>query len=160
MIRQDKKAIAVAKTYNPKRIAWGKIKRAILKIEADAFHQYDPQAHILESDFTNKKNVVLLLRTIAGRIIGYAYAERLKPGTAYLTSIAIHPRFQGKGLAKNLHSMLNRQLRKQGYTFLEGHVLHDGYLHSLQKMYADRIVSKRKVKNDNEMRHFIRIRLD
>lgn len=168
--RQDKKTIVVAKMYNPKLTSWKKIKKSIMKIEADAFPQYDPQEAILENDFVNKNNIVVLLRSSRRSIIGYAYAEpigQLNPrrkrentNTAYLTSIAIHPNFQGKGLARNLHKALDQRLKKRGYSFLEGHVVNDHYYESLNKIYADRIVRKRRTLHEDEMKHFVRIRLD
>lgn len=155
--------------YNPKQTSWIKIREAILKIEAEAFPQYTPQEEILESDFTNHENTVLLLRSSRGSIIGYAYAEPIGNNdmrrkndteTAYMPSIAIHPKFQGKGLARDLQVSLEKQLKRQGYSFLEGHVINEKYFRSLQKIYADRIVRKRRTVTKKEIEHFIRIRLD
>lgn len=168
--RQDKKPIAATQIYNPRVVSWKKIKKAIMKIEADSFPQYEPQEDILEQDFSNKNNIVILLRSLRRSIIGYAYVEpigQLNPrrkkentDTAYITSIAIHPTFQGKGLAVNLHKSLDRILRRRGYSFLEGHVVNDKYVNSLEKIYADRIVKKRKTLHEKEMKQFVRIRLD
>lgn len=168
--RQDKKPIVATQMYNPQAVPWKKIKRSIMKIEADAFPQYDPQEDILANDFSNKNNIVILLRSSQGSIIGYAYAEpigQLNPrrkkensDTAYITSIAIHPDFQGKGLAGHLHKSLDRMLRKRGYSYLEGHVVNEKYVTSLQRIYEDRIVRKRRTMHENEIKQFIRIQLN
>ncbi|MBI5452510.1 GNAT family N-acetyltransferase [Candidatus Gottesmanbacteria bacterium] len=169
MKRQVKTKIATTERYNPRLTSWTKIKKSILKIEADAFPQYEPQANILETDFTNKNNIVILLRSIRGSIIGYTYAEpvgQLNPrrkknrDTAYITSIAIHPRFQGKGLVVDLHKLLDKILVKKGYSFVEGHVVNKNYARSLQKMYADKIVQEKMTWDENERKRFVRIRLD
>ncbi len=168
--RQGKRAIVTAQTYNPRLLSWKKIRKAIIKIEADAFPQYDPQEEILEQDFLNKNNIVIILRSSRQSIIGYAYAEpigQLNPrrkkenaDTAYITSIAIHPNFQGKGLAAHLHKALDMRLKKRGYSFLEGHVVNDKYLNSLTRIYADQIVKKRRMLHEEEMKHFVRISLN
>lgn len=168
--RQGKRPIVTTQMYNPRLLAWKKIRKAIMKIEADAFPQYDPQEEILEQDFSNKNNIVILLRSSRQSIIGYAYAEpigQLNPRrkkenakTAYITSIAIHPSFQGKGFAVHLHKSLDIRLKKRGYSFLEGHVVNEKYLNSLTRIYADRIVRKRRTLHEDEMKHFVRISLN
>ncbi len=168
--RQVKAKIATTERYNPKLTSWQKIKKSILKIEADAFPQYEAKEEVLAKDFTNKNNIVILLRSSRNSIIGYAYAEPIgqafprrkkETDTAYVTSVAIAPRFQGKGLVGYIHKSLNRTLKRKGYSFFEGEIVNETYARTLTKVYADRLVKKRRfINSDDEVTHFMRIRLD
>ncbi|HEX8932531.1 MAG TPA: GNAT family N-acetyltransferase [Patescibacteria group bacterium] len=168
--RKGKTPIVSTRIYNPKTLAWAKIRNNILEIEAKAFPQYDPQEKVLATDFTNHNNLVILLRNLKGRVIGYAYAEPIgqispkrkqEKDTAYVTSVAIHPRFQGKGLVSNIHRSLERNLKRRGFAFFEGDVINEGYIKTLTRVYADRIVRKRRSNNKKDgATSFIRVRLD
>ena len=66
-----------------------------------------------------KKNYPYLVCTRQGKVVGFAYAYRLRPHEAYRwnadLAIYIDPEFQGKGVATALYTALFQILKIQGF---------------------------------------------
>lgn len=161
-----------AELFSPELQTWESVSKDILEVEEKAFFEYDPQEEILRADFENPRNVIALLKTPEGQIIGYSYAEpidqpypeRASEGaeTAYVTATAIHPDYQKQGLLRDILGTLDGELRKRGYSFVERDaIIKYEYPDQLEKLYEDRIVEQREEYDEEteEMVRFMRITL-
>lgn len=139
--------------YNPVTTPWVKIKKRIMEIERLQFGKMAFYPSVLAADFANPDHIVILLKTGNKRIIGYTYAQPtlqlyseyypkryVYPHTAYISSIALHPKYMGRGLAKLLSQRLEQELRMRGFTHIELDARKKfNYANTIQKVYAQRI---------------------
>ncbi|RJR14901.1 GNAT family N-acetyltransferase [Candidatus Microgenomates bacterium] len=160
--------------YNPVVTPWSKIRKRIMEIERLQFGKMAFYPSVLGADFTNPDHIVILLKTGNKRIIGYTYAQpttqlyseyypkrSIYPHTAYISSIALHPKYMGRGLAKLLSQTLERELRTRGFTHIELDARKKfNYATTIQKVYAQRIeFMSQPYRYQYGLQMFFRIRL-
>lgn len=156
-----------AEVFNSQIHPWGDVRGDIKEVEERCFPRFQFQEEVLRKDFTNPDNIVVLLRLDATRIIGYTYAEPYSKrerhqSTAWVTSTAIHPDYQGKHLPAVLLGKLDDELRARGFDFMERDaVIANGYADKLERHYKKQIVEKyeERSREFGERVRFLRIRL-
>lgn len=121
---------------------------AVMCMQANTFSDGGLEREILEKDFRNPKNTILVLYNEGGLPIGITYAEPAAQifsdlqdeKTAYVSLTLIDGDYRGNGLVWTMLEGLDEELRKRGYT----HVLrdassHDGYAERLCQHYGSRV---------------------
>ena len=120
--------------------SWPAIKEQIMQLEFLDFSPsgLDEDEEELGELFTNPITICYVIRNRQG-IVGYLTAGPLelfdyldfirddsnfgKSNTSYLSSVAVHPEHQGKGLGKRLILALIETARRKGYSRITGHFL-------------------------------------
>ena len=94
--------------YNPEKMPWGEIREDILNIEASAFEGDTFGEELLQRDFEDSDNIVVLMRDANTRkIVGFTYAKptvktypedfperEMSADTAYIYDTALEKSYQ------------------------------------------------------------------
>ncbi|MBV9279025.1 MAG: GNAT family N-acetyltransferase [Chloroflexi bacterium] len=137
--------------YRPSIRAWKEIRGDIVRLEREAFGEGAFEPWYLRRELNDRANVVVLMREGAtGSVVGFTCAApfvNVEGGggatkdTAYVLDTVIDERSRGQGLVGGMMRLLEAELRRRGFRFLErdAAVAH-GYAANIAKAYAGRIV--------------------
>ncbi|TSC68827.1 MAG: hypothetical protein G01um101466_300 [Parcubacteria group bacterium Gr01-1014_66] len=165
-VTREEKEVYRPEIYNPDKLPWDKIREDILKIEESAYGEEDLFGEeVLQNDFEDPDNIVVILRDIATeKIIGFTYAKptlksypedfperEMSKDTAYIYYTVIEKSYQGKGLVSSLLNKLEDELVRRGFSFVERDAANDRegeqsgaetYADKLRKNYQERILKE------------------
>lgn len=155
--------------FDSEHKSWNEIKNSILDLEHDAFKGNAFTAEVLEEDFLNTDNIIVLLRD-GTNLIGFTYAKPMepetddspaKPGeTAWMWDTVIHKEFRGKKLLGPLMHTLEGELQKRGFKYLERNALTaNNFAQNISKHYKDRIIKSFPLDSRWGPQVFFRIKL-
>ena len=118
---------------------WEKTREQIMEIEGRAFKGGGYGESHLQAEFENPNNIVVVIKD-GEKIIGYCSAfpdHNDKEGlTLYVSSTALLPEYQGKGLVSDILYRLDREAEKRGYKYLtRDAAMEHGYADKLKKNY-------------------------
>jgi GNAT superfamily N-acetyltransferase len=120
---------------------WNEIKSDVMEIEVIDFSasELDEDEEEMSETFLNPISMCFVIKNSRNKIVAYLTAGPLElfdyldfikddphfgqSNTMYLSSIAVHPSHQGKGLGKKLIATLAAESKIRGYTRLTGHFL-------------------------------------
>lgn len=143
-----------AELFDPESIAWDRIAPDVIRIEREQFGDGAFDEEYLADEFTDPENtVVVLIDTVSERVAGFTYVvpaslmDRVhsshKKGTAYVCDTAIDFAHQGRGLVGAMMTVLEKQLRRRGYRYLERDAaVENGYAAKIERAYVGRIVTQ------------------
>ena len=119
--------------------------------------------------------IVLMRDEQTGEIIGYTYAgqedaedrrkdvprEDTGEKTAYVYNTALHSEYQGHHLVGKLMEILEKELKKRGFEFLErDSAVRNNYAANIKKSYGDRVIYEEPHDSKWGQQIFFRIRLE
>lgn len=140
----SKKSLSETEEYSLQIVApeeWDEIKSDVMEIEFIDFSPSDlnEDEEEMSEIFLNPISMSYIIKNSKGKIVAYLTAGPLeffdyldfirddphfgKNNTIYLSSFAVHPKHQGKGLGKKLIATLASESKMKGYTRLTGHFL-------------------------------------
>ncbi len=118
-----------------KPIDWPRIRSAIMQLEVKAFESKGYSEAELEKEFTDPKNIIIVLRD-GDQIIGYTSAIPENKDSLYISSTAILPKYQGQGFVSDLMAKLDTIAVGRGYQYYERHAaVENGYAEKLKRNY-------------------------
>ncbi len=142
-----------ARTLEPSAENWRLYGPEILRLEHLCFGQASYTESELERDCTHTNTILAILQDSTAAVadsaakpatIGYGYAlpDEDLPDAAYLSSIAIDPQFQGRGLVGRLLGLLEEQIKLTGrYTYLTlDAAIENGFADSINRHYHERVI--------------------
>lgn len=150
---------------------WEKIKEKIMFLEKDAFGEGAFTEDVIAEDFLDSENViVLLVEEETGEVVGFTYAKPFepetddspaKPGeTAWVWDTIIQKAYRSKGLLGSMVSVLEDELRKRGFKYLERNAMvANNYAENISKHYKDRIIKSFPLDSRWGPQVFFRIKL-
>lgn len=150
---------------------WTDIKEKILSLETEAFGKEAFTEDELRADFTDTKNVAVLLRNSEStEIVGFSYAKPFepetddspaKPGeTAWIWDVVIKEEFRGRGLSGRMFTMIEDELKHRSFKYLEMNArVANNFAKNIDKHYKDRIVKSFPLDSRWGPQVFFRIRL-
>ncbi len=155
--------------FDQTSLSWEKIKKEILALEQEAFKENSFNMEVLEEDFLDKNNIIVLLKD-AEKVIGFTYAKPMepetddspaKPGeTAWMWDTIIQKEYRGKGLLGLIMSAIEDELRKRGFKYLERNALvANNFAENISKHYKDRIIKSFSLDSRWGPQIFFRIKL-
>jgi len=127
---------------------WKDIKQSIMKIENSAFEREVRQdEYDIESTFIDEKSICLIVKDKESKeIVAYTMSSPLedyyflffdshygKYNSLYLESIAVLPKYQGKGIGKLLIENLIEKARKRKYKRITLHATNEIITHICEK---------------------------
>ncbi len=158
-----------AELFDNNASSWSKIGSQIITMENEAFGE-NSLSNILEKDFLDSTNIVVVLKNENQEAVGFAYAKPsepetddgpAKPGeTAWMWDTVIKKDYQGKGLLGIIMEKLEGELRKRGFKYLERNALvANDYAQNIVKHYGNRIMKSFPLESKWGPQVFFRIRL-
>lgn len=150
---------------------WSEIKEKILFLESEAFGPEAFTEEVMEEDFLDSKNIIVLLKNVeSGEIIGFAYAKPFepetddspaKPGeTAWIWDIVIQKEFIGQHLSGKMLSVIENELKRCNFRYLEMNArVENNFAGNISKNYKDRIIESFPLDSRWGPQVFFRIRL-
>lgn len=161
----------LAHLHDPETEDWDDIRAATMRIEQEAFGAGAFEEDYLRMEFEATENVAVLLCgdnlhvagfTVAGPIERYN-DNRWKDAcqTAYVSDTVIEREYRGRGLVAVMMNVLEEDLRRRGYRFVERHAaVENGYAGAILRAYGDRVIAKDGPANSEwGPQTFFRIRL-
>lgn len=140
--------------YDPQSMRWDHVAPDVMRIERQQFGDGAFDEEYLAGEFTDPENVaVVLIDTVSERVAGFTYAVPASlvdraysfpnKGTAYVCDTAIDFAHQGRGLVGAMMTVLEVQLRRRGYRYLERDAaVQNGYAAKIERAYAGRIITQ------------------
>ncbi len=143
-----------AEVYDPQSRAWDRIAPDVMRIEREQFGEGAFDEEYLADEFTDPENTaVVLIDTVSERVAGFTFAvpaslkgwahsSDRKDG-AYVCDTALDYDHQGRALVGAMMIVLEEQLRRRGYRYLERDAaVENGYAAKIERAYAGRIVTQ------------------
>lgn len=153
-----------ARIANPAADRWEDIGKNIVSIEREAFGDASFSPEQLEADFFDPNTTWALLLN-GEDIIGFTYAKRTEDfemqSVACIWDTVIAESWRHKGFVGVLMEMLEAELKKAGYIYIEREAaVASGYAEQISKHYHDRIVEEGQPHDSKwDQQKFFRIRL-
>jgi predicted GNAT family acetyltransferase len=114
---------------------WEKLRDQIMEIERLAFDGRGYSEFHLRQEFSEERNIVIVLRD-GDRVIGYSTALPMSRDELHVSSTAIHPDYQGRGLVSDLLYAMDVEATRQGYRYYQREANHgNGYAEKLKRNY-------------------------
>lgn len=144
----------LSEIFQPVKETWNVVKDQIVAIENENFADHCFEPELLENDFTNPRNTIVLSKDKeSDKIIGFVYAQPIEDveenrekeagETAYISDTAILKAYQGHHLVGPMMQLLEKELKKRGYKFVERHSrVANNYAANVAKSYKERIVQQ------------------
>jgi ribosomal protein S18 acetylase RimI-like enzyme len=160
-----------AELFDPSIPAWLKIKDAVVAIEQEGFEIEPFTEAILETDFLEPENIVVLLKKgDSEEVLGFTYAKPFEPETAgspaapgetaWMWDTVIQKEYRDKGLLGVMMETLEEELRRRGFTYLERNAREaNGFAQSITKHYKERIIESFPLDSKWGPQVFFRIKL-
>lgn len=160
-----------AEIFNPLLYKWEDVREKILFLENEAFGKEAFNESELQTDFSDKNNVVVLLRdNDSDEIIGFTYAKPFEPETddspakrgetVWMWDTIIKKEYRGRGLLKVMMSTIEEELKNRGFKYLERNALvANNFAENIGKHYKDRIIKSFPLDSRWGPQIFFRIKL-
>lgn len=150
-----------AEVFDAKAIAEEQLReilRDLVEWEKKIFGDEGFDEELFLQDIPNPENTVIFLRdTQTGKVIGFTYAEPIKnidrhvepkeyrdpEKVAYISDTVIDPEYQGHKLVGKLMNLLEVELKRRGYEYMErDSAVAGGYADSIRKRYLKQIIEE------------------
>lgn len=164
----DKKLLGSAAIWaritNPAADHWEEIGKGVVFLEHEAFGDASFTAEQLEADFFDP-NATWALLLNGEDIIGFTYTKRTEDfeeqPVAFIWDTVIAESWRHKGLVGVLMNVLEAELKKAGYVYIEREAaVSSGYAERISKHYHGRIVEEGEPHDSKwGQQKFFRIRL-
>jgi len=165
--------------YDSRKVSWEEIKDDVLRIDRAQFGQHTFGETWFRDYFANPQNTIVLLWSTGNKkVVGFTIAmpaeedykknhyERLAEiraldaPTAYIANTVIDPAYTGHGLVGPLMAMLEKELVKKGYGYLDRDArTANNYARNIRKVYGERIITQHVHDSVFGPQMFFRIRL-
>lgn len=155
----------------PSLANWELIKDKILFIEKEAFGNGAFGEEEMMTDFLDPKNIVVLLKDdTKEEVIGFTYSKPFEPETddspalpgetAWIWDTVIQKEYRGRGLLGQMMSVLEVELKKLGFKYIERNALiANNFAESITKHYKERIIKSYPLDSRWGPQIFFRIKL-
>lgn len=119
---------------------WDKYKEGLMDVENQAFSGTGFSERFLRNLVENEYNFTFMVKD-GEKVVGYVNATPQSEESVYITSIAVLPSHQGRGIVGVLSSALEAEIVRKGYIYTEEDANDDnGYAEKIKKHYGDKVV--------------------
>ncbi len=119
---------------------WDKYKTGLMEVEIEAFSGTGFSEDLLRNLVQDENNFTFMVKE-GDKVVGYVNATPHGEDKAYITSIAVLPSHQGRGIVGTLSSALEQELVRQGYLrTCEDANDDNGYADKIKRHYGNRVV--------------------
>ncbi|HYC83119.1 MAG TPA: GNAT family N-acetyltransferase [Candidatus Paceibacterota bacterium] len=148
-----------AEIIAPSPSNWKNVGREIYAIEQSVFSEKAFGQEMMAADLNDPQAVLAVLKD-QKTIVGFAYALPDDRETAHIVDVVIAPSYQHKGLVAKLMSCLERQLKNNGYKYIETEAMvENGYADKILKNYNAQIIETEEFTGPYGEQRYFKIRL-
>jgi len=121
---------------------WAKISKSLFEIEKECFGDLSFSQKDIYRYFTDP-NVIAIILKYKDDVIGFSFGFSSEKYSFFIYDTAIRKEFQGKKLVSSIMNLLEKELQRRGYKYIEREVeICNGYAEKIRKHYGERIIEE------------------